>query len=120
MAYINAQETASIRNALKVAFPKCKFSVSKGPGNYSVRVALMSSRIDFSDILKGKDHVEINQYFLNNYGEHKNFLNEVFNIIKFGGDNQWYDNSDIQTDYFDTAFYIHLSIGKYGKPYINI
>lgn len=28
-----------------------------------------------------------------------------------------YDNSDISTDYFDTNFYLHLSIGEYDKEY---
>ncbi len=120
MAYINAQETASIRKALKEHFPKCKFSVVKGAGNYSVRVALMSSPIDFSDILKTFNNVDINEYYLANYGQHKNFLGKVIDVIKFGGDNKWYDNSDIQSDYFDTAFYIHFSIGKYNKPYIKL
>lgn len=29
----------------------------------------------------------------------------------------WYDNSDLYTDYFDTAFYLHIAIGDYDKPY---
>jgi hypothetical protein len=28
-----------------------------------------------------------------------------------------YDNSDIQTDYFDVGWYIHLNIGRWDKPY---
>ena len=31
-----------------------------------------------------------------------------------------YDNSDIQTDYFDVNFYLSLSIGKWDKPFIQI
>jgi len=29
-----------------------------------------------------------------------------------------YDNSDAMVDYFDVNFYLHLSIGKWNKPYI--
>jgi hypothetical protein len=29
----------------------------------------------------------------------------------------WYDNSDIQTDYFDTAYYMYINIGRWNKPY---
>ena len=31
--------------------------------------------------------------------------------------NLWYDNSDIQTDYFDTAYYLYINIGTWDKPY---
>jgi len=30
----------------------------------------------------------------------------------------WYDNSDAQTDYFDTAYYVDVNVGKWDKPYI--
>jgi hypothetical protein len=30
----------------------------------------------------------------------------------------WYDNSDIQTDYFDTAYYLDINIGRWDKPYL--
>ena len=29
----------------------------------------------------------------------------------------YYDNSDAQTDYFDTAYYAHINIGSYDKPF---
>ena len=29
----------------------------------------------------------------------------------------WYDNSDIMTDYFDTAYYLYINIGRWDKPY---
>ena len=28
-----------------------------------------------------------------------------------------YDNSDVQTDYFDTGWYIDINIGSWDKPY---
>ena len=54
------------------------------------------------------------------YQEHYNgnalsFLKEVLAAM-YGSD--WYDNSDVQTDYFDTAFYIDVNIGNWNKPYI--
>lgn len=30
-----------------------------------------------------------------------------------------YDESDIQTDYFNTNFYLHLSLGKWDKPFVD-
>jgi hypothetical protein len=32
--------------------------------------------------------------------------------------NLWYDNSDIMTDYFDTAYYLQINVGKYDRPYV--
>jgi len=29
----------------------------------------------------------------------------------------WYDNSDSMTDYFDTAYYLYINIGRWDKPY---
>jgi hypothetical protein len=29
----------------------------------------------------------------------------------------WYDNSDAQIDYFDTAYYYDVNIGNWKKPY---
>ena len=47
---------------------------------------------------------------------------EIINIMKTAPANvkvgrAWYDNSDAMVDYFDTAYYTHLNIGKWNKPY---
>jgi hypothetical protein len=31
---------------------------------------------------------------------------------------EWYDRSDVQTDYFDTAYYMDVNVGQWNKPYI--
>ena len=30
---------------------------------------------------------------------------------------EWYNNSDIMTDYFDRAYYSEINVGKWNKPY---
>jgi hypothetical protein len=30
----------------------------------------------------------------------------------------YYDRSDAMTDYFDTAYYYDINIGKWNKPYV--
>jgi hypothetical protein len=35
------------------------------------------------------------------------------------GGNEWFDKSDIMTDYFHTAYYYDISIGQWDKPYIT-
>ena len=33
--------------------------------------------------------------------------------------NKWYDKSDAMVDYFDTAYYVDINIGKWNKPYVH-
>ena len=49
-------------------------------------------------------------------------FSEIVNIMKTApanaeGGREYYDNSDAMIDYFDTAFYTNISIGKWNKPY---
>jgi hypothetical protein len=30
----------------------------------------------------------------------------------------WYNNTDIQSDYFDIAYYLDVNIGRWDKPYV--
>ena len=30
----------------------------------------------------------------------------------------WYDESDAQVDYFNTAYYVDINIGQWKSPYI--
>ena len=128
MAYISAEDVKAVRKELKIAFPGYKFSVRKGAGSYSLDVTLVSGPMDFTDILQGQDHIQINPYHLGNYGKHQQMFQTFVYIVKTAparGDGYWagkcwYDNSDIMTDYFDTAYYMNLSIGSWNKPYENI
>ena len=123
MAYIDAKDVAQIRKELKETFPKFKFGVRKRD-SMAVSVTIKAGPTDFSDIMAGRKYAQINGYHLGNYGEHTEFLSRVQEIIKTApmrGDGYrksgWYDNSDAMTDYFDTAYYIDISIGQYDQPY---
>lgn len=133
MAYIGANEVKAIREALKASFPQFKFGARKGAGGLSVDVTIKQGPIDFiSDYISGDiseenakwvrdtNHIQVNQYWIasNFTAEAKEMLEEVMRIIKTAPDRKWYDRSDAMTDYFDTAYYIHLSIGGWDKPYI--
>ena len=122
MAYITAQETAQIRKSLKATFPQFKFKVNMSSGHHGVNVIILAGPTDFSDILlfdgKKVNNVNINEFHLYHYKQHEPFLKQVVDIIKTASDNKWYDRSDSMTDYFDTAFYIHLSIGDWQSDYI--
>jgi len=126
MAYINAKEVKAIREELKREFPKHRFSVTKDSGGLAVSVSVMKGPDDLlSDIGEtwdGSGYTQINHYHTQMYGKHQKFFDKVVQVIKSApakaeGGRAWYDNSDAMTDYFDTAFYIHMNVGKYGKGY---
>lgn len=115
MAYISTQEVANIRKSLKTAFPEIKFSVRKGAGSYSVTVSVMKSPYFDDGIKDGVNHHYTNEHYK---GQQRKVLSAVDEIIRNAGD--WYDNSDAMTDYFDTAFYYHIEIGRYDKPHQKV
>jgi len=129
MAYIKKEEISEIRKALKKAFPKVKFSV-RGDSQYSsVYVSIMKSDIDFNALWeegsyrKEHQYEDINIYhYEKHYPEHKDFFDKIMKIIKTApasaeDGREWFDKSDIMTDYFHCAYYINLSVGKWDKPY---
>ncbi len=137
MAYITAEEVSAIRKGLKAKFPGFKFGCRKSSGSLSVTVTVKSGPVDFianfnENLVKrgrpadplgprpAKDHLSVNQYW---YKEHfdgvaAKVIGEMITIIKTAPDRKWYDNSDIQSDYFETAYYFNLEIGAWDKPYI--
>lgn len=126
MAYISATEVKAIREELKAQFPKFKFGVRKSPGGgHAVDVTIKSGPTDLSECFThGEGYAQVNQYHLYHYGKHEKFLDKIMSIIKTApakaeGGRAWFDESDAMTDYFHTAYYIHLNIGSWNTPYIQ-
>jgi hypothetical protein len=134
MAYITADEVSAIRTALKERFPQFKFGARKSSGSLGVDVTIKSGTIDFvgnynetvsqrpGDFRGGspaENYLQINQFWFQEHfsGDAKEVIDEVLCIIKTASNRKWYDQSDAMTDYFDTAFYIHLQVGAWNKPY---
>jgi len=120
MAYISATDVKAIREELKQAFPKWKFSVRKGSGSLSVDVNILRGTCKFED----KDYSQVNQYWLKEHWQDADDfqaldkINEIMhNAPGRAGGKVYFDESDAMTDYFHTAFYTHLSIGQWNKPY---
>ena len=133
MAYITTQEVAAIRKELKAQLPQYKFSVTRHHHS-SVTVAFMKgpafSEYTYFDRYAGEQkdavlegHEQLNHYHAERfYGEENAaIINKVEEIIKTApvkaGGREWYDDSDSQTDYFDTAYYMNIHVGKWDKPY---
>ena len=133
MAYISTEEVAAIRKELKKELPEYKFSVTKHHHS-SVTVAFMKgpafaefqSRDRYTgefkdDVIEG--HEQLNHYWAMDFYGEKNgaLIKKVEKIIKTApvkaGGRAWYDDSDAMTDYFDTAFYMNIHVGKWDKHY---
>jgi len=134
MAYINAEQVKAIRLALKKEFPEFKFSVTKRHHS-EVDVRLMSGpSFDKQKVWhRGEEVVvdlnnmdtwsTINHYHTHWYGKYEEFFNKIIEIIKTapfkaGVGDLWFDDSDSMTDYFHTAYYMSIGIGKWDKPYV--
>ena len=135
MAYISAEDVKHIRNELKKELPQYKFSVVRDHHS-SVSISLMkgpafndyeyfdryNNTITTANLSDGEHH-QINQFHLEDfYGkENAEILSKIDTISRTApaknGGKVWYNDSDIMTDYFDIAYYIHISVGKWNKSY---
>lgn len=115
MAYVSNETKAAIQTALKPVFKKygIKATVARNSYKSTLVVNVTAGDIDF-----GADHIDVNIYWIddNHKGIARDFLKEVLQTIRTAGD--WFDNSDPYTDYFHTAFYIDINIGRWDKPYV--
>jgi len=135
MAYMNQERKALINKALKPVLAKYGIKGSLSVRNHStICLTLKSGKIDFianSNRVCGSSHYQVSHGFRPNtsgysdvnpywYQDHydgkaKAFLDEAFKALKVAG---WYDNTDAQIDYFDTAYYCDINVGKWNKPYV--
>lgn len=131
MAYMNQAKKAIIAKNLKPILDKYRVKGSlRVRNNHAITLTLRHGSIDFlsdmNDILYGKQldkdelrrryNFAINQFW---YQEHYN--GEAYHFIKAVKEAMesadWYDRSDIQTDYFDTAYYYDITVGSWDAPY---
>jgi len=116
MAYVSNLKKLNISAALRPIFKSygVKATIARGSNKSTLVVNISAGDIDF-----GSDYTQINVYHIdkNHTGKARLFLNHVLNTIKDVG--EWYDESNAQIDYFNTAFYIDINVGKWNKPYVN-
>ena len=134
MAYMNQTKKAELAPGIKAVLKKYGMkgtigvrnhstlvcNVSEGPldviGNmYEIAVKKPGSHYNCGESPKPK-YIQVNEHWIEeNYsGKCKEFLLEL-KAAMHGPD--WYDRSDIQTDYFDTSWYVDINIGLWNKPY---
>ena len=138
MAYMNQEKKAAIVAAVKPILKKYGIKGTFRVRNHStICLSIKEGKIDFIenylatdaalphaakfsqdqiDYIRKNQSLDVNPYWFQEHfsGKAKAFLAEVFTGMKAAG---WYDRSDAMTDYFDTAYYYHINIGKWNKPY---
>ena len=120
MAYINQETKKKIVSAVKPIMKKYgvkgTFSIRN---NSTIVLNVKSGKVDFAaDYGKPEEnYIQVNPYWFHDHfaGKSKKFLTETFAAMKKAGN--WYDNSNAQIDYFDTAYYVDVNIGKWNQPY---
>ena len=128
MAYVSQEKKAKLVGGIKqvLAAYGMKGTVSVRNGS-TLAVTLSSGIIDFNtskkvqngDVFNYEQHngLTVNHYYIDaTYsGMAADFLKAL--LVAMRGD-EWFDDSDIQSDYFYTSHYTTIQIGKWNKPYI--
>lgn len=138
MAYMNQDKKAKIVAAVKPILKKYGIKGTFAVRNHStICLNIKEGKIDFIENYIATDNaspcarkmapdqieyirknkaLDINPYWFQEHfsADAKKFLAEVFDGMKTAG---WYDRSDAQTDYFDTAYYVDVNVGSWKKPY---
>jgi hypothetical protein len=124
MAYVNQEMKKRVADALK---PVLKRYGVKGTlsirNHHALTLTVKSGKIDFvsnlagtNDIKVRDNYLQVNPFWYQEHfnGEARDFLSDAFKALKSA---DWYDRTDAMVDYFDTAYYIDLNIGRWNKPY---
>ena len=116
MAYISQKDKKELAVGIKKVLKKygCKGNIGV-KDHMSLYVDVMEGPIDFKHT-HGEGYSQVNTHWIDDHykGIEKDFLNDLKSAMK---GNKWYDNSNAQIDYFNTAYYININIGKWNKPY---
>lgn len=122
MAYVSRELKAKLAPKIKEICKKYGVKATLAVRNHSTLVLnIKSAKINMIEDCKGEkrhiSHIQVNTYWYDsNYvGKTKDFLAEVIPAMK--GD-EFYDNSDVQSDYFDVSHYIDINIGKWDVPFV--
>jgi hypothetical protein len=113
MAYISQTEKKAIAPKVKAIMTKYGLKGSLSVDHHSTLVlTIKSGVIDF-----GSNDRQVNTYWIHDHyeGVAKDALTELNDALKGEG---WYDESDIQTDYFCVKHYVNINVGKWDKPYV--
>ena len=129
---MNQERKAKIANALKPILAKYGMKGSlKVRNHHAITLTLRQGPIDFigdlnesrngrlgvsKDEMRKRYELQVNQYWIDEHytGVSLEFLKQVNEAMQAA---DYYDRSDAQIDYFDTAYYYDIHVGAWNKPY---
>lgn len=137
MAYVSQEMKAKLAPAIKAVMKKYGVTGSLSVRNHSTLVlTLKGGKLDFignyNARAKAEDpcgtrglrqitdsYMDVNVYWTDTSytGKVKEFFAEVIQAMK-GPD--FFDDSDIQSDYFHCSHYIDINVGRWDKPYVLV
>lgn len=135
MAYMNQEKKRKIMDKVKPILKKYGMKGTFSVRNHStITLTLTEGPIDFigdlkqerqfgyvtdrldKDKMRERYELDINPYWFHEHydGDSYFFLKEIIPAMKSA---DWFDNSDAQIDYFSTAYYFDVRVGKWNKHY---
>jgi hypothetical protein len=133
MAYVSQEMKSKLSPAVKALLKKYGLKGSLSVRHHSTLVLTVNSgRIDFiknfnetcerqpkyndRQFQPAEKSIQVNTYWCHEHfsGDARDFLVAAVDALK-GPD--FFDHSDIQTDYFHRSHYIDINIGRWDKPY---
>lgn len=125
MAYIDQETKKQVAPAIKAVLQKYGMKGSIAIRNHSTLVVniksgkldIMGNWCDQNKPVTRPTSLDVNVYWIDTHytGKVRDFLNELVAAMKIPS---WKDDSDIQTDYFNTTYYNDINVGNWNKPYI--
>ena len=128
---MNQERKAKIATALKPILAKYGMKGTLKCRQHAITLTLRQGPIDFigdlnesrngrlgvsKDEMRKHYELQVNQYWIDEHytGVSLEFLKQVNEAMQAG---DWYDRSDAQIDYFDTAYYYDINVGSWNQPY---
>jgi hypothetical protein len=135
MAYISQERKKTLAPNIKAVLKKYGVKGTIGIKHHMCLVVnISSSHFDFIGMQNKKNkeisdrrgmpfyentsnYIQVNTYHIDSHWDDdaKVFLNELLAAMK--GD-EWFDESDLMSDYHHVDFYLDINIGKWNKPYV--
>jgi hypothetical protein len=137
MAYFSKEDKEKVSPRIKEVLKKFGVNGSIAINNHSTLVVnIQSGKLDFlaadkriqeyqskrigREQVSERTYLQVHQYYAEEWHreveEHTiaDFFKELYDAMRSAG---WFDKSDAQTDYFHTAYYMDVNVGRWNKPY---
>lgn len=121
MAYMSQEHKKQIATALKEVVPKSwKYSLAVR-NHSSLVMTIRSADVDLIGLHQNKHsddatYLQLNTYYLDRAysGVVLKQMEDILQVLNMGN----YDNSDVQSDYFDVGHYVNINVGNYQQPFV--